>query len=240
MRQLVRRSATLRRLYYRWKLPHSHGQSDESQIIASLAHDVPRTFVEIGFHPIEFNCVALAQNPDWQGLLVDCNARQVADARAIFPSRIKAVEAFLTLDNLDFIKSSFPEIGVFSLDVDGNDYWFLEKLIEAKPSVICVEYNATLGLEPITIPYDPAFDRYKHHAKGWYHGASLTALAKLCAAHGYGLAAVSQAGINAFFTREGSLDPRSSWRPNTFREQFHGVPHQKQWEEIKGMKFVPV
>jgi hypothetical protein len=163
MRQFIKRSTTLRRLYYRWKLPRSHGQSDENQIIESLAKGVPHTFVEIGFHPIEFNCVALARNPDWQGLLVDCDADQVADARAIFPERVRTVEAFLTLDNLDFIMSSFPQIGVLSFDVDGNDYWFLSKIIKAKPSVICVEYNATLGLEPITIPYQPTFDRYEKH-----------------------------------------------------------------------------
>jgi len=116
--------------------------------------NAPKTFIEFGFHPIEFNCASFVQNRDWQGLLIDCSARQVSDARAILPKRIEIVQAFLTLDNLDFIKSRFAELGVLSIDVDGNDYWFLEKLIDVKPSVICVEYNASLGLEPITVPYD--------------------------------------------------------------------------------------
>ncbi len=67
-----------------------------------------------------------------------------------------------------------------------------------KPAVIRVEYNATFGLEPITVPYDPALDRFSKHPTGWCHGASLTALAKLCAEHGYGLAAVLDASANAF------------------------------------------
>jgi hypothetical protein len=183
------------------------GQSDESQIISDLVKDAPRTFVEFGFHPIEFNCAVLARNAGWRGLLIDRSASQVADARAIFPPRVEIVEAFLTLENLSFIKFTFERIGVLSIDVDGNDYWFLKELIDALPTVICVEYNASLGLEPITVSYSPSFERHKNHAKGWYHGASLTALDKLCAAYGYGLKAVSNAGANAFLTRTGKLDP---------------------------------
>jgi len=237
MRQIIRENTALRRLYYRMQLLRAKGQSDESRIIADLAKDAPRTFVEFGFHPIEFNCVALARDSSWRGLLIDGNARQVADARSLFPDRIKIVEAFLTLENLDFIKSSFQKIGVLSIDVDGNDYWFLEKLIDAIPSVICVEYNSTLGLEPITTPYDPAFDRHKKHPSGWYHGASLTALCKLCRLHGYGLAAVSNAGGNAFFTRAGTLNPKDAWRPNSLREQYSGVAHAEQWGKIKHLPF---
>jgi hypothetical protein len=237
MRHLIKENTALRRLYYRLQMLRPKGQSNESQIIAELAKDTPRTFVELGFHPIEFNCAALARDPAWQGLLIDGNQRQVSDAKSLFPERIKVIEAFLTLENLDFIKSSFSKIGVLSIDVDGNDYWFLEKLIDTSPAVICLEYNATLGLEPITVPYDPAFDRHKKHPSGWYHGASLTGLAKLCCLHGYGLAAISSAGTNALFTKSGSLDPRYVWRPNSLREKFSGIGHLEQWDAISHMPF---
>lgn len=237
MRQMIRENTALRRLYYRLQMRRAKGQSDEGQIIANLAMNAPRTFVEFGFHPIEFSCAALARDPAWRGLLIDGNARQVADAQALYPDRIKAVEAFLTLENLDFIKAAFQRIGVLSIDVDGNDYWFLERLIDAAPEVICVEYNSTLGIEPITVPYDPSFNRIEKHPSGWYHGASITALSKLCSTYGYGLAAVSSAGVNAFFTKRGTLDPKEAWRPNSFRKEFSNVPHEKQWETIKGLPF---
>jgi hypothetical protein len=172
--------------------------------------------------------------------LIDGSARQVADARSLFSDRINVVEAFLTLDNLDFIKSTFPKIGVLSIDVDGNDYWFLQALIETAPAVICVEYNSSFGSEPITVPYDPSFDRHEKHPSGWYHGASLSALSKLCAAKGYGLAAVSSAGANAFFTKSGNLDPKEAWRPNSFREHYSGVSHNDQWSKIKDQPFVTI
>lgn len=240
MRQLIKKSTALRRLYYRLQSMRSAGQSNESQIIADLTKDVPLTFVEFGFHPVEFNCARLARDANWRGLLIDGNAQQVADARALFPDRIQIIEAFLTRDNMDFIKSSFPKIGVLSIDVDGNDYWFLENLIDVRPVVICVEYNSSLGMEPITVPYDPAFDRHDKHPSGWYHGASLTALAKLAASRGYGLAAVSEAGGNAFFTKAGSLDPAKAWKPNRLRWEFSGATQAKQWEAIRHLPFVSV
>jgi hypothetical protein len=227
-------------MHYRLQMRRAGGQSDEAQIISELARAAPRTFVEFGFHPAEFNCAMLARDPAWRGLLIDGNSQIVADARALLPERIEVIQAFLTLENLDLVASKFPEIGVLSIDVDGNDYWFLEKLIAAGPSVICVEYNASLGLEPITVPYDPEFDRNKKHPQGWYHGASLTALAGLCARFGYGLAAISQAGGNAFFTTTGGLDPAAAWKPSSFRDRYSGLDQPAQWKAIRDMPYVRV
>jgi hypothetical protein len=84
------------------------------------------------------------------------------------------------------------------------------------------------------------FDRHQKHPRGWYHGASLTALAKLCQQHGYGLAAVSDGGSNAFFTTQGKLRPEDAWKPNRIREQLSGVPHARQWDEIRHLPFVRV
>jgi hypothetical protein len=237
---MIRENAALRRLYYRMRMLRAQGQSDETQIIERLASDAPKTFIEFGFHPIQFNCISLARDPSWRGLLVDGSARQVADARSLYSDRIDIRQCFLTLENLDFIGHSFDEIGVLSIDVDGNDYWFLQALIGARPAVISVEYNSTFGSQPISVPYDPSFDRFQKHPSGWYHGASLTALAKLCADHGYGLAAVSEAGANAFFTRKGDLDPATAWRPNAFRERYSGKGHKEQWEAVKDLPFVRV
>jgi hypothetical protein len=240
-KEIIRSNTILRRLYYRARIFRgARGQSDETRILSDLAKSVaaPKTFIEFGFHPIEFNCASLALNRDWQGLLIDGNTRQVSDARSVLPKRIEMIEAFLTLDNLDFIKSKFQRLGVLSIDVDGNDYWFLERLIDIKPSVICVEYNASFGLEPITVPYDAGFDRHKKHPSGWYHGASLTAITKLCAAHGYGLAAVSEAGANAFFTQNGALDPATAWKPSRLRREYSGVSQDGQWQRISHMPFI--
>jgi len=75
----------------------------------------------------------------------------------------------------------------------------LEALTAVRPRVIVVEYNATFGPErSVTIPYTRGFDRYRAHASGFYHGASLTALARLGERKGYVLAGCDSRGTNAF------------------------------------------
>jgi hypothetical protein len=217
-------------------------QSNEAAIIDRLAdRTLQRTFVEFGFHPLEFNCIRLAADPSWRGLVIDGDASMIAKAEGnrLF-GNTTIVHRFLTLENLDVVRNAFSHIGVLSIDIDGNDYWLLRALIDLRPSVICVEYNSSFGLNPITVPYDANFDRHERHPSGWYHGASLTALCKLANSHGYGLAAVSEGGGNAFFTKEGNLRPEEAWRPSTLRRRFSGVDHPGQWESIKHLDFVTV
>src|ERR1051325_9013933 len=110
MRQLLKRNTALRRLTYLARMVRARGQSDETQILHQLSAGAPKTFVEFGFHPVEFNCSALSRNPEWSGLLIDGNAQQVADARALLPKRIDIVEQFLTLDNVEIVKRRFSRI----------------------------------------------------------------------------------------------------------------------------------
>jgi hypothetical protein len=215
-------------------------QSDEADILDRLAEEAsaPHTFVEFGFGPSQFNCIRLCKT--WNGLLIDGSEARVRMGRHILPRHIEIVRRFLTLDNLEVIRARFPRIGVLSIDVDGNDYWFLEALIDLSPSIIVVEYNSNFLLEPVTVPYDPQFKRFQAHPSGGYHGASLMALVKLCAAHGYRLAAVSSDGINAFFTRSGTLDPREAWRSNLVTRKCSGSTDAEQWERLKHLPFVSV
>ncbi|RUU48725.1 hypothetical protein [Mesorhizobium sp.] len=241
MLRSLKKVTPLRRMYYRSLIAKGiGGQSDEGQILLRLAKETgaPKTFIEFGFHPIQFNCAALMGS--FKGLLIDANSQQIADARAVLPSNIRIEERFLDLENLDFIRQAFPKVGVLSIDIDGNDYWFLEKLLEIQPSVISIEYNPSFLDRSISTVYDPSFDRAKKGGRGWYHGASLVAMSKLCAAYGYGLAAVSEGGVNAFFTKTGKLDPKTAWRPSELRAKWSGTTPQQQWETVKDMPFVEI
>lgn len=88
-----------------------------------------------------------------------------------------------------------------SIDVDGNDYYLAEALLEAAihPKLFVIEYNAKFP-PPVRfrIAYDPA-----HTWKGDdYTGASLQSLAELFQRHGYRLVCCNpQTGANAFFVR---------------------------------------
>jgi hypothetical protein len=214
-------------------------QSDESAILSRIVGECPRTFVEFGFHPTEYNCIGLT---DFKGLLVDGDLQTVRLARALLPAHIESRQSFITLENIAALGTHFPKIGVLSIDVDGNDYWFLQALLPVRPAVIVVEYNASLGLQPIAVTYDPLFNRSEKHESGWYHGASLVALTKLCKLNGYKLIAVSKAGGNAFFLPEWStvpeLDPSQAYRESALRNRWSGTTAQEQWQRIKHLPFV--
>jgi hypothetical protein len=94
MRELIRNNTVLRRLYYRARLLQPSSEAGERQILSRLTKGAPKTFVEFGFHPIEFNCVELAKDLAWSGLLIDGSKRQVDDARSLWPSRLDFVDAF--------------------------------------------------------------------------------------------------------------------------------------------------
>lgn len=242
MKSLLKSIGPLRRGLYRWRSRGGvGGQSDESAILSRIAEEISptETFVEFGFHPAEFNCAELVRR-SWRGLLVDGSKDQVADARRTLPPGVRVEQQFLTLETLDIIRNAFPRLGVLSVDVDGNDYWFAEALIDLRPDILIVEYNASFGREPITVPYDAAFDRVAKHPTGWYHGASLSALAILARKHGYGLHAVSSAGGNAFFTKVGTLDPVEAWRPSALRDKWSGTTWEEQFAAVADMPFVRV
>lgn len=241
LRSMLRSVGPVRQAVIRLRgLSAARGQSDEGTILRRLVDrlDAPRTFIEFGFHPNEFNCASLID--DFEGLLIDGDRTQVAVAAARLPARVRARHQFITLDTLEPIRTAFDRLGVLSIDVDGNDYWFLEALIDLAPAVICVEYNPSLGHEPVTVPYDPAFSRHEKHPSGWYHGASLAALANLAARHGYGLAAISEAGGNAFFTRDGDLPVAASWKPSRLRDRMSGTTAAQQWAMVKDLPLVHI
>ena len=231
--------------------PAARSQSNETELLDLLLRglDVPRTFCEFGFEAAEFNCVALLR-AGWQGLLIDGSDKQVAAANKAFAKlRATAVCAFLDVSNVRAtveVRMPRGRIGVLSVDVDGNDYWLLKELLPLEPALVVSEYNASFGLRPITVPYDPKFRRHEKHSSGLYHGASLTALTRLCAANGYGLVAVSESGLNGFFLRRdlirGSLQssPEAIYKQNFFRNKWLGTTADQQWKLISHLPYVEV
>ena len=230
-------------------------QSNESMLVESLVNklSIPETFCEFGFDITEFNCSRLIRK-GWRGLLIDGNPQRVHFANRVLrkdPSlQVTAECTFLNLANLLPTLQRFlgqNSLGVLSIDVDGNDYWFLDALLPLRPALFVVEYNASFGLHPITVPYDPGFDRHQKHASGWYHGASLTALCSLADRNGYALVAVSDAGGNAFFGRcdldNSSFPPlvaRDAYRESLLRNQWSGTTAAAQWAAVEHMTYVHV
>lgn len=95
------------------------------------------------------------------------------------------------------------DIGILSIDVDGNDYWIWEAIDCISPRIVICEYNALFGKnEKVSVPYKPDFVWTKEHFSNLYWGASLAALEYLSEKKGYVFVGVNKAGNNAFFVKE--------------------------------------
>ena len=95
------------------------------------------------------------------------------------------------------------EIGLLSIDIDGNDYWVWEAINVINPAIVICEYNGLFGSTyPISIPYNPDFYRTKAHFSNLYFGASLPALVILGNKKGYDFVGSNSAGSNAFFVKK--------------------------------------
>ncbi len=170
------------------------------------------TFVEFGVQNyIESNTRFLLLNDNWSGLVLDSSREYIDIIRsdAIFWRHDLTAEcAFITRENIDpLIGRHFNgEIGLLSIDIDGNDYWVWDAIQCVAPDIVVCEYNSIFGAKrAVTVPYRAEFDRAAAHYSHLYFGASLSALCRLGAAKGYELVGSNSAGVNAFFVRKDRL-----------------------------------
>ena len=140
---------------------------------------------------------------------------------------IDARTAFLTREtiNEEFRKAGLcGDIGLLSIDVDGNDYWLWEAIDTVSPRIVVCEFNSTFGPEHlITVPYSSEFSHVEAHHSCLYFGASLPALVELGRQKGYRFVGCESHGANAFFVREDvagslpSLVASEGWVRSRFR-----------------------
>jgi hypothetical protein len=189
-------------------------------------------FVEFGVGDYsESNTRFLLCNDNWRGLIIDsgrAHQRFLADREIDWRYDITALSTFITRDNIDPLIAGAGisgDIGLLSVDIDGNDYWVLDAITSVSPRILVAEYNATFGPEhSVTVPYRPDFDRNRSHSSGIYYGASLQALCLLARRKGFAFVGCNSAGNNAFFVRRDVLgaieeaDPRDGFVMNRFRE----------------------
>lgn len=190
-----------------------HGEDGILQYLARSIELPNRTFVEFGVGNYrQANTRFLAVNDGWSGLVMDSdpdNIRQIRADPIFWSINVRAAHAFVTRENIDDLLRSngmVGEIGLLSIDIDGNDYWVFEAVTAVQPAIVVVEYNSRFGPDrAVSIPYDPAFDRRKAHPSGVYAGASLRALANLARRKGYAFVGCNSLGVNAFFVRSDLL-----------------------------------
>jgi hypothetical protein len=194
-----------------------------------IEHDI---FVEFGVEDYrESNTRFLLCNDSWRGLILDSGTAHIDFVRSNplgWRHSIDARSLFITRDNINQAIAEAGitgDIGLLSIDIDGNDYWVLEAIDVVQPRILVVEYNSTFGpTAAVTVPYDPVFDRTRAHPSNLYWGASLTALCLVASRKGLAFVGGTSAGNNAFFVRRDVLGeltpmtPEEGWVDARIRE----------------------
>ena len=203
-------------------------QFGDDGIIQFLISRLPissRTFIEFGVEDYqESNTRFLLVNNRWTGLIIDGgpeNVRFIKQDGVYFAHRLHVEQAFITRENINELlaRAEFPEeVGLLSIDIDGNDYWIWEAINVVRPTIVVIEYNSAFGPEnQWTIPYEPDFQWKNEGAASYYWGASLAAFTALGKSKGYDLFGCNSAGNNAYFIRQ---DRRGSLRRTEVSEAF--------------------
>ena len=151
----------------------------------------------------------MLKSKKWKGYLIEGSNHyvdKIKKQRTYWQNDVKAIQAFVNKDNInDVIKKNINEknIGLLSIDIDGNDYWVLEKIDILSPTFIVCEYNSIFGdIFKISIPYLENFDRNRYHYSNLFFGASLNSFRSMLEKKGYVFLGTSSTGINAFFVKK--------------------------------------
>lgn len=209
-------------------------QWDEDGIIQYLIHKLPipnQTFIEFGTETYEeSNTRFLLMNNHWRGMVLDASKVDVdyiQNDPIYWQYDLQVKQTWITRQNInDLVRGSgFSEdVGLLSIDIDGNDYWIWEAITAIRPIIVVIEYNSLLGLEPLSVPYREDFSRTSAHYSNLYYGCSLGALRHLAHKKGYILLGSNVWGHNAFFIRADiagefrELDLEQAYVQSKFRE----------------------
>ncbi len=237
-----------------FNLTKSQLNNQENLFISSLTPFIEnKNFVEIGYHYRELNCLGLIKD-NFVGKVVDADMGDAFNSFIMkkiinkIKKNVQVIKRFINLDNLEDIFDT-DNLGCLSIDIDGNEYWILEKILSMNviPDVIITEYNASFLHHDITVPYDKNFDVHKKHSSLWYHGASLSAFDKLLNKYKYGLVKVI-GGTNAIFVQQKILarsklekyNPSDVYEECASRNQKGNNTAKEQYETIKHLPLVNV
>lgn len=221
-------------------------QRGEDGVIQYLINkiDIPnKIFVEFGVETYtESNTRFLLINNNWSGLVIDGskdNINFIKSDYIYWKYDITAVESFITKDNINKIISEYTkivDIGILSVDIDGNDYWIWKEIDCIKPRIVICEYNSAFGKDKkVTVPYKEDFVRRNEHFSDLYFGASLAAFCELAEEKGYDFIGTTSAGVNAYFVRKDLSSPFKKFKS---QEGFNQSDNRDSRDEKGNLTFL--
>lgn len=242
----------------KYKIFSQWGEDGMLQFLTSNLHIQNKTFIEFGVENfLESNCRFLMMKDNWSGFVIDGSPKNIAELKSTYfywKYDLKAEAFFLTKSCINEVleRSGFDNnVGILSIDLDGNDYYILEEIRDIKASILICEFNPIFGMNrKITVPYSDSFKRFEAHYSGLYWGASLSAINSIAQKKGYALVGISDGFNNAFFVKKVLLNSlvteislseitmTSKYRDS--RDKNHNLSFLDQGEQLQLLKGLPV
>jgi len=209
-----------------------------------------KTFVEIGSDDgVNSNSANLYFNFAWHGLFIDSNSESIKRGIKFFNKyphpwyyKPNFICSKVTRENVNELIEGAGysgEIGLLSIDIDGNDYWVWDAITIIDPQVVIIETHNEFGLNNIVVPYDPEYSYPGKHPI--YHGASPVAMTKLANKKGYRLVGSNELGFNFIFIKNGLADKEipevtvdSVLTHPSLEEGYKKFEEIKNWEYLEG------
>lgn len=233
-----------------------NGEDGVLDILRSKLLSSNRYFIEIGSADgIENNSSWLVVAERYSGLMIEGDPWLVERANKMVVGYSIGAEChnmFITKEKVQDLKelAFYDDPDVFSLDIDGNDYYIAEAIFNAgfRPKIFVVEYNAVYGPERnATIEYQEDFSYRTAHPTELYYGVSITGWRKFFEANGYHFVTVDQNGVNGFFVDPNFFDTEFlngiqplNYAENLYQHRKFRMTNEKQFSLIKNQNFVSI
>ena len=243
---------------YTWEFS-GFSQNGEDGIIDYLSSKIKnpnKYFVEIGSsNGFENNTSYLAIAKRYTGMMIEGSIKEhkiCKDLLDRFSMGVECVNMFVDKDSVEELKDQmlYMNPDVFSLDIDGNDYFLAKTIMNAgiRPKIFVVEYNSAYGPDKsITINYDKDFILTESHSSFLYYGVSLTGWKNFFDDNDYKFICVDSNGVNAFFIDKNEFEENfyQNIKGFQFRENFwQKIKFKKDWDQqfdlIKDMPFYEI
>ena len=247
---------------FEFKIFSQFGEDGIIQFLIKHVKVENKIFIEFGVENYqESNTRFLMMNNNWQGFVMDGSDKAIKSLKSrnwYWKYNLTGKAVFIHKDNINELlaNTGFSNIGLLSIDLDGNDYHIFKEIDLSKinPSIIVLEYNSVFGNDRlITVPYHKYFNRTKAHHSNLFFGASLSALNYLALKKGYSLVGCNIAGSNAFFVRKDLLNekvkeltPEIAFKESQTRESrdtdysLSFIAGNERLELIKGLEVINI
>jgi len=191
------------------KVFSQHGEDGIINYLLVKLGIIRPNFIEIGVGDYtEANTRFLYERFYPKGIIIDCEKNLEEKIKRninFWKGNLLPIEKNINTENINKVisKNCNFDVDLFSIDIDGIDYWIIDKLDFSNIKIIVAEYNPIYGPDlEVTVPNLENFNRRDYHYSNLCYGMSLMALKNIMIKKNFYLVGTNSTRNNAFFVSE--------------------------------------